>query len=212
MGLIFINDLGTRKEKGCTRRWALVRCSYCGKDVERRTQQINKLQSCGCATNLKANVVHGAAGTKLYAIWVSMLQRCNNPNNKSYYRYGGRGIEVCKDWCTFEGFYEDMGDTYVEGLSIEREDNNLGYIKTNCSWIPKEDQWKNRHNIGTFKEYKRDLNTLKVKPSDLVFYGQLYAKAKYGEKLAIVLQMRADLNISENTAKNYLAKYLKGLK
>ncbi len=32
MSLIFIKDLGTRREKGRTRRWCIAKCSYCGKE------------------------------------------------------------------------------------------------------------------------------------------------------------------------------------
>jgi len=27
-----------------------------------------------------------------------MIQRCTNPNHRSYHNYGGRGITVCDRW------------------------------------------------------------------------------------------------------------------
>ena len=39
---------------------------------------------------------HGMKGTKLYRVWCSMKERCNNPHNKSYKDYSGKGIRVCE--------------------------------------------------------------------------------------------------------------------
>ena len=35
---------------------------------------------------------HGGRHEKLYNIWCAMKERCNNPHNKRFSRYGGRGI------------------------------------------------------------------------------------------------------------------------
>lgn len=35
-----------------------------------------------------------------------MRQRCNNPKNKAYENYGGRGITICKEWDDFAVFRE----------------------------------------------------------------------------------------------------------
>ena len=87
---------------------------------------------------------HGMHSTKIYKSWQGMWQRCGNPKDRGYYRYGGRGISVSPRWKTFEGFYADMGPTYQEGLTIERKDVNGSYEPSNCCWIPKRDQPKNR--------------------------------------------------------------------
>src|SRR6266567_1056016 len=50
------------------------------------------------------------ASTPVYSRWHGMKQRCLNPDNPAYDRYGGRGINVCERWLTFENFYADMGD------------------------------------------------------------------------------------------------------
>jgi hypothetical protein len=64
-----------------------------------------------------------------------MRQRCNNPKNVKYHIYGGKGIIVDPDWDTFAGFWKDMGDAYVEGLTIDREDSSKNYCKENCRWV-----------------------------------------------------------------------------
>lgn len=47
-------------------------------------------------------------------------------------------------WETFRGFWEDMGESYEENLTIERLDVNKGYYKENCCWISKNLQARNK--------------------------------------------------------------------
>lgn len=98
------------------------------------------------------NIKHGFAGKGrplVYRIWRNMHTRCNNPNRKAYADYGGRGIKVCERWSGNNGFVNflaDMGHPPPEHC-IERVDNDQGYCKSNCIWVTKGAQSKNRrHN------------------------------------------------------------------
>lgn len=93
---------------------------------------------------------HGQAGTPLYKKWEAMKRRCLNKNDKSYPRYGGRGIKICEEWLDFEGFAKDMASTFKLGLSLERLDNNGNYETWNCIWIPMADQNKNKRNATKY--------------------------------------------------------------
>lgn len=80
-----------------------------------------------------------------------MRQRCENKNNHAYPLYGGRGIEVCKRWQTFENFYSDMGSR-PKGMTLDRSDNNKGYSPENCRWATVRQQVRNRRTT-TIYEY-----------------------------------------------------------
>jgi len=78
---------------------------------------------------------HGDFGTPFYFVWNAMKQRCNNPNTEKYPRYGGRGITYCAKWENYIGFKEDMAESWLPGLSLDRLDVNGDYTKENCRWI-----------------------------------------------------------------------------
>lgn len=95
----------------------------------------------------KDKCTHGQARrsgkTSEYLIWVSMRQRCLNPNNKQYSRYGGRGITVCKEWDNFQTFLKEMGGRPSKSHSLDRIDNNKGYDAENCRWATQSEQTRN---------------------------------------------------------------------
>ena len=80
---------------------------------------------------------------RIYSIWVAMRQRCKDPNDKQYKDYGGRGIQVCKEWDDFAVFLKDMGER-PEKMQIDRIDNDKGYCKENCQWADQFQQANNR--------------------------------------------------------------------
>jgi len=63
-------------------------------------------------------LTHGRYRTKEYRAWEAMKRRCQNKNDSGYFRYGGRGITVCRRWQLFEYFYFDMGKC-PRGMSLE---------------------------------------------------------------------------------------------
>lgn len=45
---------------------------------------------------------------RIYDVWFQMINRCYNPNNKSYHNYGGAGVKVADDWLLYENFLRDL--------------------------------------------------------------------------------------------------------
>lgn len=128
----------------------------CGSErvVLKRDLKSGKSTSCGCLTienGIKSNTKHGFkrrdSAHELYGIWAVMRGRCNNPENKSYKHYGGRGISVCERWNDFKMFAKDMGDR-PEGLSIDRINNDGDYEPSNCKWSTAVEQANNRRKPG----------------------------------------------------------------
>lgn len=111
-----------------------------------------KTRSCGCLaieSRIKAgkdSATHGHARkgnqSRTYRTWVSMLARCTNEKHTSYPSYGGRGINVCERWHSFDEFLSDMGER-PEGTSIDRIDNTQGYSPDNCRWADARTQQAN---------------------------------------------------------------------
>lgn len=140
----FLSILEERRIKeglGKSKFQVLGLCS-CGtkKWVEERSVRRGLVKSCGRC----ANKTHGMSKTPEYAVWRSMLARCQFPTHQAYANYGGRGIKVCKRWWSFKNFYADMGKQPFKGASIERVNNMRGYSKTNCIWATSKAQNRNR--------------------------------------------------------------------
>lgn len=89
--------------------------------------------SCGCN---RGKYTYGLSNTKIYGVWKNMIQRCHNPTDSRYHRYGGRGIQVCLEWkSNVKSFYDwAMSNGYQEGLEIDRENNDGNYTPFNCRW------------------------------------------------------------------------------
>lgn len=139
----------------------LCKCD-CGVIVTVKSENLKSgnTKSCGCykveiiRNAGMANVTHGYAKridgkkSKIYSIWDSMRQRCNNENNCNYENYGLRGIKVCEEWNkSFEAFLKDMGIP-SEGFSIDRINNDGNYEPSNCRWATRSQQRRNRRDFN----------------------------------------------------------------
>lgn len=146
--LILLKDLGylyptaTSKQK---KLYAIYKC-LCGNEFKAEPIKIrnNHTKSCGCL-----HTTHGLRSHRLYTTWSNMIKRCNNPKNKFYSYYGGRGITICDEWLNVTNFINDMFPSYVEGLSLDRIDSDGNYELNNCRWTTKAIQSQNTRRLST---------------------------------------------------------------
>lgn len=142
-------EYGNGKSKG---RYVNCTCS-CGEDKIIRYDSLLRgdTKSCGCSRGITCGVkfkVKRSTDHPLYQVWTDMNRRCLSPARKDYKHYGGRGITVCSDWSRenkngFKNFLSDMESSFEEGLELEREDTNKGYVVTNCLWVNRRSQVNN---------------------------------------------------------------------
>lgn len=122
----------------------LCKCD-CGDVVEKRGQLLRKGLTTRCcfSRHYQKKPKPGPASPERIS-WQTMRQRCHNPNDPYYFRYGGRGIQVCERWRhSFAAFLADMGPRPV-GTSIERENNDGNYEPGNCRWATAIEQGNNK--------------------------------------------------------------------
>ena len=101
-----------------------------------------------CEEHSERNKYDEVLDNKFY----NMLKRCYDEKNKMHYRYAQRGIKVCDEWKNdkrvFFKWCRENG--YDKDLEIDRIDSDKGYEPTNCRFITRTENRRNR------EDYKRN--------------------------------------------------------
>jgi hypothetical protein len=94
---------------------------------------------------MKRREYHGMRSRTEYNIWAGIIQRCQNPKNPSFPRYGGRGISICEEWrLSFVAFLNHIGDRPSSEHTVDRIDGSKGYIPGNVRWATDYEQAQNK--------------------------------------------------------------------
>lgn len=133
-------------------------------------------------------IFHGVPATtengRLLSVWLSMIARCYNPNDRAYRHYGERGIAVCADWHDFGRFAADM-DPRPDGLSLDRIDNDGPYSPENCRWADRVTQARN-----TRRSVVVDVGGARLHQTDL-------AKTSEVSESTISRRLRSGMSVAE---------------
>lgn len=153
--------LGVFKASNGYQKYAHVSCA-CGSSA--RFVQVGVLRnggskSCGCFHKEQVTK-HGDRSNPVFICWKSMIDRCTNPKNKSFHRYGGRGITISTHWLDHRNFMADMEPSFEEGMTIDRIDNSGPYTLENCRWATKKTQNRN-YSRNHFITYQGETRCLK---------------------------------------------------
>lgn len=159
----------------------------------------NHTKSCGCYIKevlQKRNTTHGKSKTKLYRTWRAIRERCANPTNTKYHCYGGRGISMCTEWLAdYSAFFQWSNENgYVDGLEIDRIDNDGNYEAGNCRWVTHKVNSRNKRTnriieiFGEKKSITEWSEDPRCKVTHAAFYGRLHVSG-WKPHLALTLSL-----------------------
>lgn len=156
----------------------------CGNQKAIRVMHLTRgrIQSCGCMTG----EFHGESHSPIYNVWRGMKNRCNTDTYIDNHRYKDRGITVCKEWSDSYICFRDWAllNGYMEGLQLDRKENDKGYYPDNCRFVTNVVNVNNR-DVTIMVEYNNESISLCILLRDknlLQNYGGIYGRIKRGWK------------------------------
>ena len=124
---------------------------------------------------------------KEYKTWQRIIGKCHNPRHARYENYGGRGF-VFDDFYrySFLNFLNEVGECPIpkEKYTIERIDNDKGYVTNNMKWLVSEMQAINK-TTNRIVEYNGKKQPLAVWCKDLgLQYNTVLTRLRRGLEFA----------------------------
>jgi hypothetical protein len=180
--------VGYVERNGSQKLW-LCQCD-CGqtKKIHKGSLVRGLTQSCGCA---KGDLIsakrtrHGHARVNAaspeYRTWSAMKKRCFDEKDKSYTRYGGRGIGVYAAWIDdFETFLRDVGPRPSKDHSLDRIKNDKGYEPKNVRWATRVEQANNKRTSVHITAFGKAMTLAEWSRETGIKIGTIWARLKAG--------------------------------
>lgn len=132
-------------------------CTECGTEIQPLWDNVKK----GATTRCQACAQKYAAKQRQLSVWgrvpdeidqwirckwFSIRGRCEDPLNRGYRNYGGRGIRLSEEFLNPLAFIDymrsvgDAGEAFRQKLEIDRIDNERGYERGNLRWATRSEQ------------------------------------------------------------------------
>ena len=161
----------------------------CGKykDVINTDLTRGRVKSCGCIRsiiNKHKDTDKDYKLIKFKTAYRHMKERIFGDRQFDAQYYKGR-VSMCEKWLNFDGFYEDMYESFIKhcneyGLkqtTLDRKDNDGNYCKENCKWATLQEQVENRRNQKKFKA---------ISPSGEVYFSNNQRKFAREQNISFV--------------------------
>ena len=162
----------------------------CGNIVDVFTQNLKRsnTKSCGCLNSELASIrstTHGLGNHPVYHIANGIIQRCTNPNNSSYPRYGGKGVTIYSLWRDNVGLFAKwlLDNGWYAGCEVDKDlkskPDKIGYYPDTISFISSTEN--KRHKSDTIQiTYRGKTQPLKTWCIELNLpYKTIHCRYKY---------------------------------
>jgi hypothetical protein len=137
---IYKRDADIARAAGTSREYVRIVRRQLGIAPRRQIIQLEKEEKKALRESVKANCLQRLKDKykSEHTAYANAKNRCNNPNNAQYKRYGGRGIRfVFND---FREFMEHIGPKVSPDLTLDRIENEGNYEKGNIAWATRKEQ------------------------------------------------------------------------
>lgn len=149
--------------KSCVYLRVKCRCTECGEETTPlwenvRTGKTTRCNRCAHAASRRAVVAKTWGRTPdeldrwIRGKWFAVRGRCDDPTNRQYANYGGRGIRLSEEFRNPIAFINymrtvgDVRDAFRRKLEIDRIDNERGYERGNLRWSTHSENNCNKRN------------------------------------------------------------------
>ena len=144
-GHLYVNNLSKETGNKGERKWDCT-CLLCGSNTTKYENAIKSgaTASCGCYGQecyKTCSTVHGMSHQKIYQKCSDLKRKCDNPNCKSYKKYGQNGIGICLEWLNnFMEFYNwAIKNGYSDNKVLFLKEGYSEFSPTTCLWVSKAD-------------------------------------------------------------------------